>query len=91
MKIKASVRLCNLLCLLFSLFFFCPAGFAGVRGTKHDLSINGPGTLKAVAETQVCVFCHTPHNAEPAYPLWGHELTNVVNYKHYTSPSGTLA
>ncbi|VAX15466.1 Cytochrome c family protein, partial [hydrothermal vent metagenome] len=34
-----------------------------VRNTKHNLSVSGPGTVKASTETRVCVFCHTPHQA----------------------------
>jgi len=68
------------------LSLFQHRAFAGIKGTKHDLSVYGAGTLKALEETQSCIFCHTPHNAEPAYPLWGHEVTNQ-NYTHYTSTS----
>ena len=32
-----------------------------VAGSKHDLSVGGPGPIKAVSETQVCIFCHVPH------------------------------
>ena len=31
--------------------------------TKHNLSISGPGAIKAVFEKRVCIFCHTPHRA----------------------------
>jgi predicted CXXCH cytochrome family protein len=67
--------------------FFQHRAFAGIKGTKHDLSVTGAGTIKALQETQTCIFCHTPHNADPAYPLWGHEVTQTTNYKHYTSAS----
>lgn len=60
---------------------------AGVRGTKHDLSVHGPGSAKATSETEVCIFCHTPHNATPSYPLWNHEITMVGNYTNYWSPT----
>jgi predicted CXXCH cytochrome family protein len=68
------------------LAFFHDRASAGIKGTKHDLSVYGAGTIKALEETQPCIFCHTPHNAVPAYPLWGHEVTQA-NYKHYTSNS----
>jgi predicted CXXCH cytochrome family protein len=61
--------------------------FAGVGNTKHNLSISGPGPAKATQETEVCKFCHTPHNASPAYPLWNHELSQVQNYTTYWSPT----
>lgn len=32
-----------------------------VVGSKHDLSASGPGPVRAISETQVCLFCHVPH------------------------------
>ncbi len=58
---------------------------AGIKETKHNLSVTGPGEVRAVSETQICIFCHTPHNASPAQPLWNHELSAVVNYVNYAS------
>jgi len=67
-----------------------PAVAAGIKDTKHNLSYYGPTdrTIFATEETQtqVCIFCHTPHNAYPAYPLWGHTVTEE-SYTHYTSPT----
>ncbi|MBI5275350.1 MAG: hypothetical protein HY854_02735 [Burkholderiales bacterium] len=59
-----------------------------VRNTKHNLSVTGPGTVKATSETQVCVFCHTPHAAEniPKAPLWNRKLSGAA-YTTYTSSS----
>ena len=61
--------------------------FAGVSTTKHNLSISGPGPAQASEETGICKFCHTPHNASPATPLWNHEITEVTDYIHYWSPT----
>ena len=52
-----------------------------ISSTKHNLSSSGPGTTKSSTETQICVFCHTPHGADigpsagpqssvGAAPLW---------------------
>jgi hypothetical protein len=79
-----------------------------VRGTKHNLSAAADGsatpsggkvpvrTVKASSETQVCVFCHTPHEAEAvsfgsganAYgaPLWNRKLSGQT-YTPYSSSS----
>lgn len=38
--------------------------------TKHNLSVSGPGTVKAVGESEICLFCHTAHNSKPLSPLW---------------------
>jgi predicted CXXCH cytochrome family protein len=32
-----------------------------VLGSKHDLSVRGPGAIRAVSETNPCVFCHVSH------------------------------
>lgn len=63
-----------------------------VLNTAHNLSVTGTGVIRAVAETRVCIFCHTPHNAAPMSPLWNKDLQPQV-YTVYTSPTlaaGTL-
>lgn len=40
------------------------SAFALIAGGKHDLSTSG-GT-----STETCVYCHTPHGASTAAPLW---------------------
>lgn len=73
-----------------------------VRGTKHNFSATPDGTatpsggkvptraVKASSETKVCVFCHTPHDAEPtagfAAPLWNRKLSQET-YTPYDSSS----
>ena len=59
-----------------------------VANTKHNLSTTGPGPVKATSESQICVFCHTPHGAEniPATPLWNRKLSGAT-YTPYTSSS----
>jgi predicted CXXCH cytochrome family protein len=52
---------------------------------KHNLSVTGPGPVKATTVTEICVFCHTPHNANPAVPLWNQTLSAAGNYKGYAS------
>jgi len=59
-----------------------------VAKTNHNLSVTGPGTVKASSEGQICVFCHTPHNAniKVTAPLWNRELSSLT-YTTYTSAS----
>ena len=64
-------------------------GLAGVATTKHNLSVSGPGTVKAATETETCLFCHAPHNASPAAALWNRRLPSNT-YTPYTS-STTLS
>ncbi len=52
--------------------------------SKHNLSITGPGEIKALTEDRICVFCHTPHNANPYTPLWNRNFSSA-NYILYGS------
>jgi hypothetical protein len=48
-----------------------------VMGTVHNLSVSGPGEIRSLEETEVCKFCHVPHNAVVPDPLWGHALSDA--------------
>lgn len=62
-----------------------PAGWAdSIVTTKHNLAVNGPGSAKAVTETQICIFCHTPHNSSHEAPLWNRSSSGQT-YTPYTS------
>lgn len=68
--------------MTFYLLIFCISIFSNVSAfakttlqqsiiySKHNLSAQGPGTMKAQTESEVCIFCHTPHNATGQAPLW---------------------
>ena len=68
-----------------------------VIGSRHDLSgLNvrgygsetGPmtgGSFNDYRET--CVYCHVPHNASAAAPLWNRQLPSADGYKMYSSPN----
>ena len=42
--------------------------------TMHNLSVSGPGGIKAVSEQEICVFCHTPHMTEGLRCRTGHSV-----------------
>ncbi|WP_456377149.1 cytochrome c3 family protein, partial [Lutibacter sp.] len=52
--------------------------------TKHNLSVTGTGTVKATSESEICIFCHTPHNSSPKAPLWN-KNTSGTSYILYNS------
>lgn len=56
-----------------------------ILSSKHNMSSWGPGDVKALTEDQVCVFCHTPHNATPLTPLWNRAIQEGTNYQLYES------
>ncbi len=58
--------------------------------SKHNLSISGPGTVKAVAEGEVCIFCHTPHNSGAEAPLWNRFSSGAL-YQPYSSSTALAA
>lgn len=59
---------------------------ADLLNTRHNLSVSGPGPVRALTEDRICIFCHTPHNATPQSPLWNRELEPKA-YVVYASPT----
>jgi predicted CXXCH cytochrome family protein len=59
---------------------------SSIVSSKHNLSASGPGAVRAASEQQICIFCHTPHNASPIQPAWNrHEPVSA--YTVYSSNS----
>lgn len=63
---------------------------------KHNFSKNSKATIKSSDETQICIFCHTPHGASAQSTLWNrpdpdpgvHPVTGTTAYD--LNASGTL-
>ena len=79
MKILKSL---NIFCLF--VFLSCSVSAQSIMNSKHNLSSNGPGTIKATGETEVCIFCHTPHKSTTAGPLWN-KNASTATYTLYGS------
>ena len=75
---------------LFIILVFPSASMAGVLTTKHNLSVSGPGAVRANVESKVCIFCHTPHQAAPSSPLWNREEPGV-SYTPYSSSTANAS
>lgn len=65
------------------------SAFAGIAGSKHDLSSIGTQTIRGAGTAgegsdQLCIYCHVPHNAKASLPLWNREATA------YTGANNTL-
>ncbi|MBL8761157.1 MAG: hypothetical protein JNL50_07630 [Phycisphaerae bacterium] len=54
--------------------------------SPHDLSAGSAANIRAASEDQVCIFCHTTHNASPIAPLWNRAVSPQA-YAVYTSRS----
>lgn len=71
------------------------ARVSDIRKSKHNLSsVDYTGgaarTVKATTETQICVFCHTPHGATTGgikSPLWNRQLSSATYAGTYESTS----
>ena len=68
-------------------FTSTPASVTGITGTPHDLNTR----IAQVSGRQKCIFCHTPHNARRAIPLWN-RVDPGTNFSLYNvSPTLTSA
>lgn len=69
------------------------AAFAAsnIAATKHNLSASSSYSLKASGQTQICVFCHTPHNATRNVPLWNRSNLANMTYHMYTTSASLTA
>lgn len=66
------------------------SAFALITGSKHDLSAGTGGPVKDGAQTQICIFCHTPHNASQTNLLWNRTTTGISGtYTMYSSTSAS--
>lgn len=63
-----------------------PVLYSDITNTKHNLSVTGTGTIKASGEQEICIFCHTPHQASPVAPLWNRASSGSI-YTPYNSSS----
>ena len=74
----------SLVCLLIGVFCATALADESVVNSPHDLSARSPNRIRAIHEDEVCIFCHTPHNAAPQTPLWNRENPRVF-YRIYES------
>ena len=74
--------------LLFTVVFVA-AAYSTVANTVHNLSASRPaGAIGSDDITEICIFCHTPHNANATgnlanAPLWNRKNTEVSSYTMY--------
>lgn len=64
-----------------------------IVGSKHDFSSTGPSvTYKSATQTQVCIYCHAPHNTASTSLLWNH-TASAATYTLYANSTmkATLA
>lgn len=87
--ISGTARVAAALVLLSAATPFRAAEGSEVASTVHNLSVSGPGEIRAINETEICKFCHIPHNAAVQEMLWSRRLPST-NYRTPTmrTPGG---
>jgi predicted CXXCH cytochrome family protein len=55
-----------------------------IARTLHNLTPSGTGSFRVGEPAGLCVFCHTPHNANPTRALWNRDFSGAT-YQLYES------
>ena len=55
-----------------------------VLNSKHDFRASSQATIRSVSGRDACIFCHTPHNSNPATYLWNQKMS-TAQFPAYTS------
>lgn len=55
-----------------------------ILNSKHDFRASSTAVIRSVSGQDPCVFCHTPHNANPGTYLWNQKLS-TANSSVYSS------
>ena len=84
MKSTILTLLTSVCLILVTMASYIESTNAGVKDTKHNLSTSGAGNIKASQESEICIFCHTPHNSKPNSPLWNRSQPGQ-SYTPYSS------
>ncbi|MDH5737063.1 MAG: cytochrome c3 family protein, partial [Gammaproteobacteria bacterium] len=57
----------------------------------HNLSVSGPGNIRAATESDICLFCHTSHAADALVPLWNKGKPGSIYQPYSSSTAKALA
>ncbi len=52
--------------------------------SRHNLSVSSSKMVKSTTESEICIFCHTPHSSNPKSPMWNKKITGTT-YLLYNS------
>ena len=78
------------LLIVLAVTMLCLNVSAQIANTQHDLSSSSTATwndplLESTNITEICVFCHTPHQPDGVteVPLWNHTMSTAGAYGTY--------
>lgn len=74
-------------------FGFSFSAMAQISNSKHDLSFGSTAAVKSTSntQTQICIFCHTPHRSIQQDLIWNHKasLNATPGFSANTTVAGT--
>ena len=89
---KGGENMKRALFLAMALCLAAAPAMAGISASKHNLGITGTGVYSATDGTsEICIFCHTPHNAVQNVPLWNRSNPNSATFQFYSSGSKDMS
>ena len=56
----------------------------GIAQSAHNLSVSGPGGIRAQSETDICIFCHASHVSRGTVGMWNRRAS-AATYTPYSS------
>lgn len=56
----------------------------GIAASKHNFASGSTNTYKG-SSSQICIYCHAPHNTSTSAQLWNRAASGVASYTMYTS------
>lgn len=78
-----------------AVLFAVPAMAISIKDTPHNMSSRSAYQVRSTNESEICIFCHTPHNATQAVPLWnrvnpGGSFAMYTASPSFNAPKGAL-
>lgn len=83
-KLKGSALKLSAIGIAASLVAAGGYSWATVGATKHNFGSLSTANVKSSDTTEICVFCHAPHNSSPSKPMWNQQESGAT-YNVYES------
>lgn len=65
---------------------------SAIINSKHDFTVESSASVHATEDVgTVCVFCHTPHNANPGPSLWNQKMGSATFNAYQSTTLSTTA
>lgn len=80
-----------IMALSVAMTFVATSAMATIVGSKHDMTAGVYIGTGGTGVNEICVYCHTPHSATQAVPLWNRtNIAATTNYANNGADSATM-